>query len=820
MIQVLKFGGTSVGSAENIRRVAGIIRGRTDKGHRPVVVVSAFSGVTNLLLRLTEQAPAGNDRYRETLRDIEQRHREIIAALFSGHKGNTPDPVDPMLARLREIVHGIHLLHECSPRTRDLVLSFGERLSATIIAAFLRHRDLDAAYADAAGILVSDDRFGAARLNREESARNICDTLPGDHAVNVVTGFIAATPEGVVTTLGRGGSDYTAAILAAALRAPEVEIWSDVNGVMSANPSVVPAARSLTAITYREAMELSHFGAGVLYPPTIQPAMERNIPIRILNTFDPAFPGTRIDGEGAREKRPVTGITAINDIALLTIEGSGMVGVPGVAARLFHFLAAADINVILITQASSEHSICVAVAPGDVRRARVEIEKGFRHEITAREMERVRVQKGLSVLAVVGQNMRHAPGIAARLFSALGGAGINVLAIAQGSSELNVSVVVRRDDLDRALNRVHGAFMENETAGAVFLMGCGGVGGALLGQLAALGTAAPRVCGIANSRRMVLNPAGIDPRHWRQTLENDGQPLNGEVMLDALSPGAVLVDCTASEEATALYEAALKKGVHVVTANKIALAASRERYVRLRRLAEEAGVTLGYEATVGAGLPVMATLKMLRRCGDDITRVEGVLSGSLSYIFSNFDPDTAFDAIVRRAGDEGYTEPDPRLDLSGADVARKILIIARECGSPAEPEEVRLENFLPRSCIEAADVPAFFRELEHQRDYFESLADRARRAGKKLCHSARYEKNLLTAGLIEIDARHPFYDLRDGENMLIIHSRLYAGKPLIIRGMGAGTGVTASAVLNDILLATGRERGAVTHARGLTKGVQ
>ncbi len=798
-MQVLKFGGTSVGSAQSLERVAAIIARRVEQGRRPVVVVSAFSGVTNLLQKLSEQAPAGDGAYEKTLAEIEQRHLEMIAALLPERQSETTREIEPFLKRLREAALGARLLGECSPRIRDLLLGFGERLSAAIIAAFFRARGLDAECRDASKILISDDHFGHARLMRERSAENIRRVLPGGRRVNVVTGFIAATPEGVPTTLGRGGSDYTAAILAAALRAPAVEIWTDVSGVFSANPAVVPAARPLRAITYQEAMELSHFGAGVLYAPTIQPAMEKDIPIHILNTFEPDAPGTVINRRGSGEKHPVTGITAIGDIALLTIEGSGMVGVPGVAARLFHFLAEAGVNVILITQASSEHSICVAVAPGDVARARKAIESGFRHEIKAHEMERVKTETGLAVLAVVGQNMRRVPGIAARLFSALGSAGINVDAIAQGSSELNVSVVIRGDDLHRALNVVHHAFFEESGAG-IYLLGTGGVGRALLRQLKALGGGAPPVRGLANSRKMLCCRKPVDPARWEEELGNSPLASEPQSFLDKMSPGSVLVDCTASEQAAQLYEAALSKGVAVVTANKIALAQSQKRYNTLQALARP----LGYEATVGAGLPVISTLKMLRRCGDTITRVEGVLSGSLSYIFSNFVPGVKFSDIVRRAGEAGYTEPDPRLDLSGADVARKILIIARECGLQAEPADVRLNGFLPPECMAAGDVPAFFQALESADDYFRSLVEKAAAGGKKLCYSARYEEGRLSAGLLEIDAGHPFYELRDGENMLIIHSRLYAEKPLIIRGMGAGTEVTASAVLNDILTCWGR----------------
>ncbi len=803
-MHVLKFGGTSVGTPQNIRRVAEIVKQIERSGHKQIVVVSAFAGITDLLQQITQVAPARDTACQLILDKIEKRHQDAINALIPDAAAEAWNEITPFLIQLKEAVRGAYLLRECSPRIHDLILSFGERLSATVIAVYFKHNGMAACFRDTTEFLISDDRFGGARVDMARSMAGIKTAFSGEASIFVTTGFIASTGDGRVTTFGRGGSDYSAAVLAAAVDAPEVKIWTDVNGVMSANPAIVKRARSLSAMTYQEAMELSHFGAGVLYPPTIQPAMEKNIPIRILNTFNPDFEGTVINRSGSGSSNNATGITAIPDIALLTIEGSGMIGVPGIAARLFGFLAAADVNVILITQASSEHSICVALHPADVSVARKAIENGFRHEIRAREMERVRVQKGLCVLAVVGQNMRHVPGIAARLFQALGQKGINVYAIAQGSSELNVSVVLNKKHINQALNAVHEAFIHASAKTPVFLLGVGGVGSALLAQIDALGTDAPIVvCGIANSRRMWIEHKGIDLTDWQRALDKKGKKMNSAVFLSAMPAGAVLVDCTANAVVTDLYEKALAAGISVATANKIAFAQSGDRYQVLHRLAVESGASLGYEATVGAGLPVIATLKMLRRCGDVVDRVEAVLSGSLGYIFSTLTPGKKFSAIVRRAGDLGYTEPDPRVDLGGADVARKILIIARECGVSAEWSDIERDDFLPQSCRDAADLDAFFIALEQADGYFEGLAQKSAARGRKLCYAAEFNPEYIRAGLKEVEPGHPFYDLSPGENMLIIHSRNYTDTPMVIRGMGAGTAVTASAVLNDILQSKG-----------------
>ncbi|RMH62274.1 MAG: aspartate kinase, partial [Calditrichaeota bacterium] len=550
-MHVLKFGGTSVGSVENIRRVGEILHIRSS-GHKPLcVVVSAFAGVTNQLQKLTELAPRRSLEAEKLYEALRRRHEEVIRGLGLEKDTGLAETVHDHFTALWETVRGSYLLRECSVAVHDRMLGFGERLSAPIISAYLRSIGINSAPLDGTDIFISDDRFGGARINRKASLKRTEQAFRSGKDVYVVTGFVAASEKGAVTTLGRGGSDYTAAVLAAMLHAPEVEIWTDVSGIMTANPAVVRGARRLSSITYAEAMELSHFGAGVLYGPTIQPAMEQNIPIRILNTFKPLDAGTVINKSGGGDDYPVTGITAIDDVALLTMEGSGMAGVPGVAARLFGYLAAADINVILITQASSEHSICVAVAPSDMKKARRAIESGFRHEIKAHEIDPVKEQKGLSVLAVVGQNMRHKPGIAGKVFRALGRRRINVYAIAQGSSELNVSVVLEHDQLSEALNAVHDAFFDPGRV-AVYCVGAGTVGGALLEMFKDAGDNAPRLAGLANSRRMLVDERGMAPGSAREALVK-GRPLDMATFTASIPPGSVFVDCTASEDVAGLY---------------------------------------------------------------------------------------------------------------------------------------------------------------------------------------------------------------------------------------------------------------------------
>ncbi len=815
---VLKFGGTSVGSAESIQKVLQVVKtqrkspslggteSREKKNAQIIVVVSAFSGVTNQLQKLSELAQVRDPLYQNELENIRSRHKKMIADLMGEKAPGTEEMIMPLLLELAEIIHGTYLLRECSARSKDLILSFGERLSATIISSFFSNNGISAQFCDARKLILTDNQFGGARINFEQSNKKIAEYCKETNALQVVTGFVASTKNDVTTTLGRGGSDYTAAVFAAALDASELQIWTDVNGVMTTNPSIVKNAFSLDHLTYEEAMELSHFGAKVLHPPTIQPALEKNIPIRILNTFEREFPGTVISSTGKKTEKVITGLTAIDHIALLTIQGSGMVGVPGVAARLFQALAQKEINIILISQASSEHSICVAVKPEESKPARKAIEAEFRHEIKAREMDPIATETDLSVLAVVGNNMRRVPGIAGKLFNALGKENINVIAISQGSSELNISVVVHNKNQNKALNVIHDAFYPEKSSHEnvnIFLIGPGLIGSELLNQMNALQNSNLKLVGIANSKKSLIEPEGIDLANWKTLFDDNSKKSTSKQFFNSIikntKQNTVFVDCSANESIADEYEHLLEKGISVVTANKIANTKSLSKFTRLQGLSSKKGPQFHYETNVGAGLPVIETLKMLLATGDEILNIEGILSGSLSYLFNSFKEGVKFSDLVKKAGSLGYLEPDPRIDLSGMDVARKILILARECGSQLELSDIDVGTFLPNSCERTKDVDHFFRELEKSDNYFNDLLSRVESAGKVLRYIATFENNSIQVGLRQIDQQHPFYNLDVTDNIVAFTTRRYNKTALVIRGPGAGAEVTAAGVLADIL---------------------
>ncbi len=803
---VLKFGGTSVGSAESIQKVLSVVKSQQQKDKKIVVVVSAFSGVTNQLQKLSELAQVRDPLYQNELENIRARHKKMIADLMGGKAPGTEEMIMPLLLELAEIIHGTYLLRECSARSKDLILSFGERLSATIISSFFSNNGISAQFCDARKLIITDNQFGSARINFEQSNKKIAKYCKETNALQVVTGFVASTKNDVTTTLGRGGSDYTAAVFAAALDASELQIWTDVNGVMTTNPSIVNNAFSLDHLTYEEAMELSHFGAKVLHPPTIQPALEKNIPIRILNTFKREFPGTVISSVDKKTEKVITGLTAIDHIALLTIQGSGMVGVPGVAARLFQALAQKEINVILISQASSEHSICVAVKPEESKPARKAIEAEFRHEIKAREMDPIATETDLSVLAVVGNNMRRVPGIAGKLFNALGKENINVVAISQGSSELNISVVVHNKNQKKALNVIHDAFYPETNSHEnvnIFLIGPGLIGSELLNQMNALQNSNLKLIGIANSKKSLIEPEGIDLANWKILFDDNSKRSTSKQFFNSIlkntKQNTVFVDCSANESIADEYEHLLEKGISVVTANKIANTKSLSKFTRLQELSSIKGPQFHYETNVGAGLPVIETLKMLLATGDEILNIEGILSGSLSYLFNSFKEGVKFSDLVKKAGSLGYLEPDPRIDLSGMDVARKILILARECGSQLELSDIDVGTFMPSSCEKTKDVDHFFRELEKSDNYFNDLLSRANSGGKVLRYIATFENKSIQVGLRQIDQQHPFYNLGVTDNIVAFTTRRYNKTALVIRGPGAGAEVTAAGVLADIL---------------------
>ena len=810
-MKVLKFGGTSVGSSDNIKKVLDILKGYQDEGTKFAVVYSAVGGMTNKLIAMSEKAADKDESYQQDLKAFEDAHYAIIRTLIPVQKQSSVlAHVKGEINDLEDILQGAFMVNELSKRTLDFILSHGERLNAYIISQAAQEYGINAQYLDARTVVKTDSHYGSAKIDFALTNENIKNHFANLDGVAFITGFIASDEEGVTTTLGRGGSDYTAAIFAAALDAEETEIWTDVDGVMTADPRKVKNAFSLAAISYSEAMEMSHFGAKVIYPPTLQPVFTKKIPIRIRNTFNPSFPGTFIsDKSGEPNKMRVKGISSVNDVSLVSVQGSGMIGVTGISARLFACLANNHINIILITQASSEHSITFAVAPGEGIIAKAVIEEEFQFEIEAKRIDRVKVIQELSVVAIIGENMMKTPGIAGKMFSALGKNGINVAAIAQGSSELNVSAVVPKSDISKALNALHDSFFLSDFRTLnIFMIGPGLIGATLLQQIADQNEYLHsnknlniRVVAVANSRKMVFDENGIDLSDWKSALENgeDGMSFEGFVMkMKALNlPNSVFVDNTSNKEIADYYQRILESSISIVTPNKIANSGTYERYNALKQATFRHGSKFLYETNVGAGLPVIRVLQDLMDSGDEIISIEGVLSGSLSYIFNSYDGTTSFKDVVLQAKDAGFTEPDPRDDLNGMDVARKILILARESGLALEPDAIKVENILPQSCIDAPTVDAFFEELEKAESVFKGILDDAN--GKKLCFIATLDKGEVTVGLRAVAADHPFNSLSGSDNMISYTTKRYEQNPLVIKGPGAGAEVTAAGVFADII---------------------
>jgi len=811
-MKILKFGGTSLNKVENVKHVINLIKQQYQSCNELSIVVSAFGGVTDSLIDISSLAENRDSNYGSCLKSLEQRHYEIIDHLFTS-KGiqKIKKIISNLWEELEDVVHGIYLIKELSKRSLDLIMSFGERLSANIITEYAVQSGLQAQFLDARGLVVTDDNFGSAKVDFEVTLKNISDYYKKQKGMKIITGFIASTKQGATTTLGRGGSDLTASIFGAALGADEIQIWTDVDGVMTSDPEKVQDALSLDSLTYEEAMELSHFGANVLHPPAIQPALEKNITIRILNTFNTDFKGTILTKSSRPSDHLIKGISSIKDIALLRIQGSGMIGVPGIASRLFSALAKGRINVILISQASSEHSICIAVDPTIVNDAKKLIESEFTLEIDAHFIDNVIIERGLSIIAIVGENMQKTSGISGRLFSALGENGINVVAIAQGSSELNVSVVVSKNDEIKSLNTIHEAFFLSESKSVnLFIVGTGLIGSTLLNRIEKdydfflkNQHIDFRVMALANINNMALNESGIDLSDWENTLGKSQEKMDISNFIEKMKrmnlPHSIFVDCTASEEITEIYSEILKSNISIVTPNKIANIAAFEKHQELRELSKKHNTHFLYETNVGAGLPVISTLQGLLISGDIITKIEAILSGTLAYIFTSVNKNKSLSKVVKDAMEKGYTEPDPRTDLSGMDMAKKLLILVREMRVRMELDDIILERFLPDTCFEVETVEDFLKELEKHDTRFEEKRKRAEEKGKVLRYIARYEDNKARISLEEVNVNHPFYFLEWSDNIIAFTTERYKETPLVIKGAGAGAEVTASGVLADIV---------------------
>ena len=810
-MNILKFGGTSVGSAESISILIDILKPMQGQDN-PVVVLSAMGGITNVLLEMAESARNLQD-YSESLKIVEERHFKVIRTLLPASAQN------PVLTKLKiyfneleDILQSVYNLRELSPQTRDLILSYGERCSTVMISHIAKQQFPEALYVDGAELIKTDSNFGQAKVNTRITEMLINDFYQAHKDQPLfVTGFIASNDEGRITTLGRGGSDYTAAIWGAALSADEIQIWTDVDGMLTADPRMVKKAFSLPELSYTEAMELSYFGAKVIYPPTMIPAFLKRIPIVIKNTFNTGFAGTYIKHGVSPSALPIKGISSIDEISVLNLSGSGMVGKAGLSGRLFSMLSREQVNVVLITQSSSEHSITFAVKPADSLKALSLINKEFELELQARKLEYPEVENGLSVLAIVGENMKRTPGMAGRLFSALGRNGVNVRAIAQGSSEYNISVIISKTDLSKAVNAVHDSFYEDlKKTLHIFCLGTGNIGKTLFRQLqeqmrflAENNDLQVKVMGISNTRKMLLDPDGIDLAEWEEELAaQEGKASLPDFIKRMKSmnlPNCVFVDNTASHNPIAYYLDILQSSISVVTCNKLGNSAEYEQYAAFKQAARTYGVDFFYETNVGAGLPIIRTLRDLMLSGDKVGRIEAILSGTISYIFNNYKGNTLFHEVVKEAQDKGYTEPDPRDDLNGKDFMRKMLILARDAGYALEEKDIDLQNMLPASCMAAESVADFYQELENSTSYFESLKNEAVKNNKVLRYIGKLEDGKVSINLQMVDENHPFYTLSGSDNIISFTTNRYKDRPLVVKGPGAGAEVTAAGVFADII---------------------
>jgi bifunctional aspartokinase / homoserine dehydrogenase 1 len=804
-MKVLKFGGTSVGSPERIRGVKKIIESQKTPC---VIVISAFAGVTDDLKLISELASVRNEEFKLLLEKTIVKHKDYVKQLIiKDRQQKVLEEIESIFKDLRETLNGIYLLRELSRHSLDQSLGTGEILSSLIISNCIDSCIL----IDSRCFIKTDSNFGFANVDFAVTDNLIRKSISETQNHIIVPGFIASNEKNEMTTLGRGGSDYTSAIIAAALNAEVLEIWTDVDGFMTADPKKVEKAYAIENLTYSEAIELSHFGAKVIYTPTLRPVYKKNIPILVLNSFKPELKGTVISHKLTEgNQSPIKGISSIDHIDLITLQGTGMIGVTGTSMRLFSALAKKNINIILITQASSEYSITFAVVPSDSIPAADAIQEEFNREINRNNELKVLVEKNLSIIAIVGERMKNTPGISATLFRSLGRNGINVIATAQGSSELNISVVIKNESLRKALNVIHdGFFLSRYKEMYLFIAGTGLVGSSLLKQIQNQSSALlsehnlkVNLIGVTNSRRMLIDKKGISLENYRETLKTSGEKGDITGFIQQMTRlnlrNSVFIDCTADGDVATHYNDILSRYVSIVAANKIACSSEYNYYQQLKATANERGVRFMYETTVGAGLPIIKTITDLVLSGDKIIKIEAVLSGTMNFIFNELGPGMPLSSAIRKAREKGYSEPDPRVDLSGTDVVRKILILAREAGYAIEKEDVIVKKFLPDDCFEG-DLNNFFEKVKEHDAEFEEKRKAIEKQNKKWRFFATLDQGKARVELLTISQEHPSFNLEGSNNIILFTTNRYHELPMVIKGYGAGAEVTAAGVFADLM---------------------
>ena len=806
-MKVLKFGGTSVGSVASILSLQKIVE--KEAKHQPIiVVVSALGGITDQLITTSQLALKGDESWRNEFDSIVARHHKMIDAIITDphDRESLFNNVDSLFEQLQSIYYGVFLIHDLSHKTEDTIVSYGERLSSRIVATLIR----GAKWFDSRKFIKTEEKQGKRSLDSELTNKLVLDTFSDLPRISLVPGFIAQDRDsGDITNLGRGGSDYTASILAASLNAEVLEIWTDVDGFMTADPRVIKSAYTINELSYAEAMELCNFGAKVVYPPTIYPVCVKNIPIKVKNTFTPDGKGTIIKSHVENNQKPIKGLSSIKGTTVITVTGLSMVGVVGVNRRIFSSLANNGISVFLVSQAASENNTSIGVKDEDADNAVRVLNDEFRLEIEDGRMFPMHAESGLATVAIVGENMRRTPGISGKLFEVLGRSGISIIAIAQGASEMNISFVVKGTDLRKALNVLHDSlFLSEYKVLNLFICGVGTVGGMLIEQIKSQyeelkqnSNLKLKVVGIASSKNAIFNRDGLNLDNYREELKAS-EPSNPEHLRDVILQmnifNSVFVDCTASQDVATLYQSLLENNISVIAANKIAASGKYEDYYHLKQTAIQRGVKFRFETNVGAGLPIIGTINDLRNSGDKILKIEAVLSGTLNFIFNEIGAETPFSETVKRAKEQGYSEPDPRIDLSGKDVVRKLVILTREAGYKVEQEDVEKHLFVPNDYFQGS-VEDFWKRLPELDANFEQRREKLVEEGKRWRFVATMDHGKTNVALKEVDSSHPFYNLEGSNNIVLLTTDRYKEYPMQIQGYGAGASVTAAGVFANIM---------------------